>query len=328
MRAPDFWWRRPGPLSGLLAPAGWCYGLAVRLRFWAATPKKAPVPVVCVGNLIAGGAGKTPVALDLGRRLRARGTTIHFLARGYGGRLTGPLRVDHDAHDADQVGDEALLLARVAPTWIARDRAKGVDAAAQGAQAIVMDDGFQDPAVVKDLSFVVVDGAFGFGNGRVIPAGPLRESIARGLERADALVVIGADAWGVAAHADVRSSGLPILGAAVAPGPEASRLSGRTVVAFAGIGMPGKFFAMLEGCGCRVAASHAFPDHHPYALHDIARLKSEAEGKKATLVTTEKDFVRLPRDARDGVVAVPIALKWSDGAALDVMVRRILDNRD
>jgi tetraacyldisaccharide 4'-kinase len=291
------------------------------------TPKKSPVPVICVGNLVAGGAGKTPVALSLGGRLRGRGMTVHFLARGYGGRAAGPLRVDPDSHAASEVGDEALLLARIAPTWIARDRTGAIAAAAKGAQAIVMDDGFQDPAVDKDFSIVVVDGAFGFGNACVIPAGPLREPIARGLARADALAVIGADAWGVAAHPDVRSSGLPILAAAVEPGPGASRLRGRPVVAFAGIGVPGKFFTLLENCGCRVVGTHAFPDHHPYAAAEIASLKSEAAGKTATLVTTEKDFVRLPHSLREGIRAVPIALKWSDEAALDVMLRPVLDNR-
>ena len=198
MRAPDFWRRGGGPLGAVLTPLGWGYGLATRLRLAMANPFKASVPVLCVGNLIAGGAGKTPVTLSLGRRLMDQGRKVHFLSRGYGGRRAGPLRVDPDHHGAREVGDEALLLARCAPAWVARDRPGGCRAAiAGGARAIIMDDGFQNPYLAKDVSLLVVDGAYGFGNGRVMPAGPLREPVEAGLARADALVLIGADGAGV-----------------------------------------------------------------------------------------------------------------------------------
>ena len=323
MRAPDFW-RRPGVASVLLAPAGWLFSLATRLRLWAATPWRAPVRVICVGNLVAGGAGKTPAALSIGTRLIKRGTRVHFLGRGYGGSVARPLRVDPEAHDATTVGDEALLLARVAPTWIARDRVAGVRAAADGADVVIMDDGFQDPAVAKDLSVMVVDGGYGFGNRRVVPAGPLREPVEAGLCRADALILIGADETGVATDAAVRARGIPILKAAVTPGREAARLKGKPVVAFAGIGRPEKFFATLETLGCRVAAPHAFTDHHPFTDGEIERLKAEAREKNARLVTTEKDAVRLPAASRDGIDVLTISLAWSDEAALDGLIEPLL----
>lgn len=323
MRAPDFW-RRPGVASALLAPAGWLFGFATRLRLQMTTPWRAPVRVLCVGNLVAGGAGKTPVAINLGARLAKHGAKVHFLGRGYGGAATGPLRVDSKAHDAATVGDEALLLARVAPTWIARDRVAGVRAAADGADVVVMDDGFQDPVVAKDLSVLVVDGGYGFGNRRVIPAGPLREPVEAALARAQALAVVGADKAGIVDDAAVRAQGIPILRAAVTPGPEAARLKGQRVVAFAGIGRPEKFFTTLEALGCRVAAARAFADHHPFSDGDIQRLKAEGRDRDARLVTTEKDAVRLPAASRDGVEVLTIALAWSDEAALDALLEPLL----
>lgn len=323
MRAPDFW-RRPGVASALLAPAGWFFGLATRLRLQMTTPWRAPVRVLCIGNLVAGGAGKTPVAISLGARLAERGAKVHFLGRGYGGAATGPLRVDPKAHDAATVGDEALLLARVAPTWIARDRVAGVRTAAGGADIVVMDDGFQDPTVAKDLSVLVVDGGYGFGNRRVIPAGPLREPVEAGLARAQALVVVGADKAGIVDDAAVRAQGIPILRAAVVPGPESARLKGHAVVAFAGIGRPEKFFATLEAVGCRLAAAHAFADHHPFSDGDIRRLKAEARERDARLVTTEKDAVRLPAASRDGIEILTIALAWSEETALDALLEPLL----
>ena len=321
MRAPDFWRRKGGPLGAFLAPLGWGYGLATRLRLAMANPFKASVPILCVGNLVAGGAGKTPVALSLGRRLMDQGRKVHFLSRGYGGFKAGPLRVDPDSHRAVDVGDEALLLAAAAPTWISRDRALGARAAADGADVIIMDDGFQNTSVVKDMSLLVVDGGFGFGNGHMIPAGPLREPVAPALGRAGALVVIGEDEAGIANRLDVLASGLPVLKAGVEPGPEAEGLKGNSVVAFAGIGSPEKFFDTLGIIGCDVVAVHAFPDHGPYSAGDIRRLKTEAEEKGATLVTTEKDLQRLPESERDGIRVLTITLQWADEASLDAVLR-------
>ncbi|MBM3584031.1 MAG: tetraacyldisaccharide 4'-kinase [Alphaproteobacteria bacterium] len=315
MRAPDFW-RHDGAAVRLLAPAAALYAGAGRLRWALTRPWRAPVPVVCVGNVVAGGAGKTPVALALARRLAARGRAVHVLGRGYGGCQRGPLRVDPGRHDARAVGDEALLLARAAPAWIARDRRAGVAAAAAaGAALVILDDGFQDPAVVKDLSLLVIDGGYRFGNGRVIPAGPLREPVARALARADALVVIDGDGT-PAGFAGA------VLRASIEPAADLDDLAGAPVFAFAGIGRPEKFFAMLRRLGVTLDATRAFPDHHVYTVDQIMTLVEDAARLGARPVTTEKDWVRLPEDARVMVTPVPVTLRWHDEAALDHLLAR------
>ncbi len=324
MRAPDFWQKDNGTLARVLTPAGWCYGLGGRLRRALARPVKAAVPVLCVGNFVAGGAGKTPVALSLGKRLIGRGRRVHYLSRGYGGRVAGPFRVDPGAHDAAEVGDEALLLAAAAPAWISRDRAAGIHAAAEGADIIIMDDGFQNPSVAKDLSLLVVDGRYGFGNGRVIPAGPLRETVASAVGRANAIIVIGADEAHVMSHPALWKTPLPFLKAAVKPGPEADGLAGKAIVAFAGIGNPEKFFQTLREIGCEVKATHAYSDHHPYTEAEIQRLKTEADKEGAQLVTTEKDAMRLSDSALTGVVVLTISLEWADESSLDDLLRPLL----
>jgi len=324
VRAPDFWdGQHRGLLPRLLAPLGWAYGAATRARLSAAAPWRAPVPVLCVGNLVAGGAGKTPVVLDLGARLMERGLAVHFLSRGYGGRQRGPVRVDPSRHDARAVGDEALLLAARAPTWVARGRADGAQAAvAAGAEVIIMDDGFQNPSVTKDICLLVADGAYGFGNGRVIPAGPLREPVDSGLARTDGLVLIGKDEVGVAARAaQGPRPAMPVLRARIAPGPEAAALAGKPVFAFAGIGRPAKFFATLAEIGCSVVARRAFSDHYPYEAADIEHILRDARAADAVPVTTAKDAVRLPLAMRAGIEVLTITVKWDDEAALD----RILD---
>ena len=332
VRAPEFW-RRRGILGSALAPAGWCYGLCARVLFAATRPVRAAVPVLCVGNLVIGGAGKTPVALSVGRRLIEHGRKVHFLSRGYGGRVAGPLRVDPQNHTAADVGDEALLLAARAPAWVSRDRIAGVrvaGAAAEGApdgpEVILMDDGFQNPSVAKDLSLLVVDGEYGFGNGRVIPAGPLRETVPSALSRADVIVLIGEDIAGIENQPAVRESRLPVLKAHARPGPEAESLKGQPVVAFAGIANPEKFFQTLEEAGCEIKASHAFPDHHPFGEEDIQRLKSEAADLNAKLATTEKDAMRLSPAALSGIVVLTIYLEWADEAALDAVLGPLFGN--
>lgn len=323
MRAPDFW-RRPGVASALLAPAGWLFGFATRLRLQMTTPWRAPVRVLCVGNLVAGGAGKTPVALAVGARLKARGVAVQFLSRGYGGREPGPIPVEPARHSAREVGDEALLLARLAPTWVARDRAAGARAAeATGAQAIVMDDGLQNPHLAKTLALVVVDGGFGFGNARVMPAGPLREPLGRGLARADALVVLGRDERGAVAAALAAAPGpLPVLAARLVPEAAARALAGRRAVAFAGIARPEKFFQSLEEAGVALVARRGFPDHHPYHADELARLRAEAERARALLVTTTKDAVRLGPEAGRGIAVFPVAAVFEEEAALDSLLER------
>jgi tetraacyldisaccharide 4'-kinase len=315
---PEFWARR-GLLSTVLEPAAWIYGRAVVARRRWTTPWRAPVPVVCVGNLVVGGAGKTPVTLSLAHHLRQRGRRVHIVSRGYGGRSRGPLAVDPARHTAADVGDEPLLLAEIAPCWVARERVAGAKAAiAAGADLLLLDDGFQNPTLAKDLSLVVIDGGYGLGNGRVMPAGPLREPLEHGLARADAFVLMGDDTAGVAA----LPSGQPLLRARLVP-ENSGELAGRTVVAFAGIGRPAKFFATLEAAGARLAARHAFPDHHRYADAELARLRAEAEHTGAMLVTTAKDRVRLAPGVQAHVHVLSVTLAWDDVKALEDVLNRV-----
>jgi tetraacyldisaccharide 4'-kinase len=317
MRAPGFW-QNDGVLPALLAPAALCFAGGGWLRRRAVTPKSVAAPVICIGNLVVGGAGKTPVAIAVAERLIARGKTVHFLSRGYGGHAKGPVRVDPLLHTAADVGDEPLLLARIAPAWVSRDRAAGAAAAvAAGAAVIVMDDGFQNPGLEKDLSLLVADGGYGFGNGRVIPAGPLREPLAAGLARADAVALIGTDQRGVA---EILPPSLPLLRAALAP--LAATLAGRRVYAFAGIARPEKFFATLQSMGCILAGQRVFPDHHPYAEAEVAALIEEAQHADAVPVTTEKDAVRLAPSLRAGIETLPVAIRWRDEAAVDRLMSR------
>lgn len=320
MRTPDFWYRPPGPLAWALSPLGMVYGLATRSRFASASPQRVGVPVVCVGNLVAGGAGKTPVGLAIADALQGRGIAVHALTRGHGGREAGPLRVDPARHTAADVGDEPLLLAARLPCWVSRDRVAGARMAeAAGAQAIVMDDGFQNPSLAKDLSLVVADGAVGFGNGFMIPSGPLREPVSDGLARADALVVVGKDRAGLAALAN----SLPVLHARLEPVAEARDLSGRRVLAFAGIGRPEKFFTTLEELGAHVVERVAFPDHHPFGTEEVTALLDRAAALGAQPVTTEKDALRLPTDLRGAVRIVRVSVVWEEPLALHRLLDRL-----
>jgi tetraacyldisaccharide 4'-kinase len=320
---PEFW-ERGGPLPTLLAPLGWAYGAVGRLRRAAATPWRAPVPVLCVGNLVVGGAGKTPVAMDLAERLLSRGERPHLLSRGYGGTLVGPIQADPARHGDREVGDEALLLARVAPTWIARDRAAGAKAAiSAGATVLVLDDGFQNASLVQDLKLLVIDGLYRFGNGHVLPAGPLREPAASGLARADAVVIMG--------EGESRIEGLagrlPVLRAHLVLRTGAPALRGARIVAFAGIGRPQKFFAFLDGLGASVLARHAFADHQPYGAGDLEPILAEAARIGSRVLTTEKDWVRIAREFQGRIAPVPVTVRWDDTAMLESLVDKRLAPR-
>lgn len=317
MRAPEFW-RHNGLLPALLSPASaiWRYRAASRIR--RVVPEKMSVPIVCIGNAVAGGAGKTPVAMSVADSLLRQGAKPHFLSRGYGGTTTGPTLVDLAHHTAGDVGDEPLLLARYAPTWIARDRISGAQSAiSAGAEIIVLDDGFQNPSLHKDISILVVDGGYGFGNRHVMPAGPLREDLGEAINRADAVAIIGTDH-----HRIEQSLGptKPVLAARFVPCIEDDDLSGKAVIAFAGIGRPEKFFETLAGMGCNLVATRAFADHHPYTSDEVMRLIEEAAAAGAIAVTTEKDAVRLPSEAREVVRTLGVTLEWRDQHALDTLV--------
>jgi tetraacyldisaccharide 4'-kinase len=324
MREPAFWWRSPSWMSGALAPFGFLYG-TVSGRRMLREGKRAAVPVICVGNYSLGGAGKTPTVMALVELLRRAGETPVVLSRGYGGRLAGPVRVDAAKHAAADVGDEPLLLARAAPVIVSRDRVPGADAArAAGASVIVMDDGFQNPSLRKDLSLIVIDGSRGLGNGQVFPAGPLRAPLATQVGRTDLLLVSGEGAAADAVAAQVKGEGGLVLKARIVADPGAvAGLRGSRVLAFAGIGDPQRFFATLRASGIDVAATRSFADHHPFKADEIAQLIEEARKASLTLVTTEKDLVRLRGLDTDpaSIVPFPITLAFEDEARLSEFVR-------
>ena len=315
MRAPEFWSRRSA-VPTLLAPLAGLYAASGALRRSLVRPWRAPVPVICVGALTVGGAGKTPTAIAVAQRLIALGRNPHILTRGYKGRLRGPIRVDVEAHSARDVGDEPLLLAAVAPTWVARDRVAGAKAAvAADADCLVLDDGFQNPSLIKDISIVVVDGAEGVGNGRRLPAGPLRETLASGFGRAQAVVIIGRDRTGISARVP-RSAA--VLRARLAPdAADAAALRGRRVLAFAGLGRPDKFFDTLGEAGARVVKRNAFPDHHPYTTGEAEAMLAEALRLDAIPVTTAKDAVRLAPEQRARLRVLRVALACDRPEELD-----------
>ena len=320
MRAPDFW-RTDNGIARLLEPVGLVYGAITARRIANTVPFKAAVPVICVGNLTAGGTGKTPVAASLAALLREWGHTPAVLLRGYGGSITGPLKVDAHSHGAEEVGDEALLHARTSPTWVAARRAlAAVPAIKDGADVLIMDDGHQHPSLAKDLSLVVVDGRNGFGNGRIIPAGPLREAIRPGLARADAVVFMGDDHHNLLPYLEER---LPILRARLAPGAEGYALRGQRVVAFAGIGDPDKFLETLIGLGAQVVAFHPFGDHYGYATADIQPILDEAYAVDALPVTTAKDAARLDPDQRQQVNVLTVTAVWENEPARDALLEKI-----
>jgi tetraacyldisaccharide 4'-kinase len=324
MRAPSFWWRQPGPAAAVLAPVAAAYG-AIAARRMRQAGRDVGVPVVCIGNLTLGGAGKTPTALAVGRMLMAAGARPFFLTRGYGGRLRGPLQVDAARHTAREVGDEPILLARLAPTVVARDRVAGAAAArAGGADVVVMDDGFHNPSLAKHCAILVVDGRRAIGNARVFPAGPLRAPLAAQLDLAHALIVIG-EAGGAAAVA-AEGEGLPVFHAALAPDAAAvAALAGRPVLAFAGIGDPEKFFATLDAAGIAAPVRRGFGDHHRYTAAEASALVGEAERRSLTLLTTEKDAARLAGAAEAAALAarartLPVSLVLAEEARFRAFV--------
>jgi tetraacyldisaccharide 4'-kinase len=318
MREPAFWWRAPAAVAGLLAPLAALYG-AVAARRLSQRGRSVGRPVICIGNPTVGGAGKTPTALAVGRMLAAAGERPVFLTRGYGGALAGPVEVDLAAHRACDVGDEPLLLAHAGRTIVARDRVAGARMAPPNS-VIVMDDGFQNFQLAKDVSFVVVDAETGFGNGRLIPAGPLREPVGQGLARADAVVLLGAGAL------RLPSFGGPIMRAELHP-TAPDRFAGRSVFAMAGIGRPDKFFHTLQAMGASVVGTRAFPDHHRYTLFEIEAVKQIAANAGALLVTTEKDYVRIDPNLRDGILCVPVHAVFADDPNLGILLDRLAEAR-
>jgi tetraacyldisaccharide 4'-kinase len=316
MRAPAFWWREQASgLARALSPLGAIYG-SVTARRMSRAGARADVPVLCIGNFVAGGAGKTPAAIACAQLLAASGERPMFLSRGYGGALSSatPLPVDLAHHDAAMVGDEPLLLARVAPAFICTDRVAGAKAAAlAGASIVVMDDGLQNPALAKDLSLAVVDGASGVGNGLCVPAGPLRAPLDGQLRAVDAVLIVGPGLGGERVAAQARAGGLPVFTGHLEPAADVVEwLRGNAVFAFAGIGRPEKFFDTLSGCGARIVGRRAFADHHAYRRGDLDAVSEAARASGAEfIVTTEKDACRMPVDAA-AFTTLPVTLVFDE----------------
>jgi tetraacyldisaccharide 4'-kinase len=294
MREPAFWYRPPSLISLLLTPLGALYGMIVARRLQR-EGLDAGIPVFCVGNYHVGGAGKTPAVLALTKLLRDHGEKPVVLSRGYGGSLRGPVEVDPERHIAADVGDEPLMLARTVPVMVARDRIDGVALAkSQGASVILMDDGFQNPAIAKDLSVIVIDSDRGLGNGRVLPAGPLRAPLPPQLDRTDALIVIGEGTAAAAVAAAIAAQDKPVLSAHLrADDASVAALRGKRVLAFAGIGDPGRFFSMLRTSGIEIVRERVFADHHSFSQAEIETLIADAKRDALILVTTDKDLARL-----------------------------------
>jgi tetraacyldisaccharide 4'-kinase len=326
MREPAFWWK-PGA-GWLLSPLGAIYGAAAALRLQAGG-RRAGLPVICFGNLTAGGGGKTPAALAAVRLLLAAHERPFFLSRGYGGRLAGPVLVNPSVHGVADVGDEPLLLARLAPTVVAHDRVAGAQAARfGGAGVIVMDDGFQNPSLKKDLTILVIDGRRGVGNGRIIPAGPLRAPLESQIARAHALLIVGPGEAGEALAEIGRRRGLALFHGRIEPDRQTlAALGRRRILAFAGIAHPEKFFSTLAEANVAVAEQQGFADHHCYTPAEAQALLARAQAQNLVLLTTEKDQVRLAGDplldalaARTG--ALPVRLVIAEESAFSAMVLR------
>jgi len=328
MREPAFWWQLGS--GAALSPLAGIYGAVAALRMQS-TGRSAGVPVICLGNPTVGGAGKTPAALTVGRLLLAAHERPFFLSRGYGGRLIGPVRVDPVVHSAAAVGDEPLLLARLAPTIVARDRLAGAEAARRGgASVIVMDDGFQNPVLAKDLAILLVDGRRGIGNSRVIPAGPLRAPLETQMAHAHAIVVVGPSEGAKTVAESARRHGLAIFHGCLEPDPATvAAIGGRSVLAFAGIGDPEKFFATLAEAGVTIAERASFADHHRYTAAEVHALIARADAANLMLLTTEKDLARLSGDPHAGALAaranaLPVRLLVQEANAFRDMVLKVV----
>jgi tetraacyldisaccharide 4'-kinase len=326
MREPGFWWRQPGLRSALLAPVAAVYGAIAASRM-AREGARAGVPVLCVGNFTLGGSGKTPAVMAIAKMLQEAGERVFSLSRGYGGSIAGPKQVDAHADHASEVGDEALLLARVAPTIVSRDRVAGAEAArAAGASVVLMDDGLQNPSLAKDFTLAVIDGRRGTGNGKVFPAGPLRAPLDAQWARSDALLVVGeiVGAKDVIAAAKARQKSV-LHARFVLDSTAVKALAGKKVLAFAGIGDPEKFFATVAAAGIAAPRRVGFADHHRFTAEEAASLVMQAEHDGLELLTTEKDHARMAGDPALTALAqrarvLPVTLEFNEADELRALL--------
>ncbi len=330
MRTPKFWYgNKPAgsDSAAWLAPLGELYAFAGRLRNHFSKPSRTVIPVICIGNLTAGGTGKTPITLAIAKRLKEMGESPVVLSKGYDGSHAGPIKVNPELNTASDVGDEPLLLSRHVATVIAKDRVKGAAFAQRnGASVILMDDGFQNPTLEKDLSILVIDAVAGFGNGKVIPAGPLREKVSDGLKRADIILLMHGEED---VHPDVTAAlknlTLPVFHASIQPSGNEDAARQR-VLAFSGIGRPEKFFATVESCGYKVVATESFPDHHAFTEKDLDTLARNAKAQSASLITTEKDIMRLTHVQRRQIKVLKVQAKIDDMTALIDRLNRTIQS--
>lgn len=311
MQAPKFWHNtKPSLLSYLLWPVAFLYQKLYQRRLNTIKPTRGNMPVLCIGNVTAGGAGKTPVCIELAKHLMAKGKKVVFLSRGYKGKLTGPIQVNTAKHSYRDVGDEPLLLAGTAPTVISKKRDKGLALAAYlGADIVIMDDGMQNPTVYKDRSLLVIDGKVGTGNGCTLPAGPLREPLAHALSRVQGVIIMGDDSRNLMESILQIAPHMPVTHAHLEANCN-GLYEREKVVAFAGIGRPSKFFETVETLGYDVVHQLPYADHHPYSPSDIDHLRQLAEKHNARLITTAKDKTRLPPAMHDEIHVVDIQVKW------------------
>jgi tetraacyldisaccharide 4'-kinase len=317
MKAPTFWYKQPGLTANLLAPLSLLWRLGGTVRRVMASPYRGQKPIICIGNIVAGGAGKTPAALAIAHALQQNGQVPVFVTLGYGGRLSGPLQVDPGLHTARDVGDEALLLACTAPVFIGRDRVAAIRQAEKHGSHIILDDGLQNPNVRPDIAFLVIDGGTALGNGYLIPAGPLRETLKEAMKRITAIILIGE-------NIEQKLAGrarCPILRASWQPNLPDDFPRTQKFFAFAGIANPAKFYATCKTAGLTLTGTEDFPDHHFFTGREIARLRKKAKEQNARLLTTEKDWVRLPDDIRTQVTAFPVKLTFEE----ENVIKRLLN---
>ena len=318
MKTPSFW-HADGFIPKLLEPLAQLYKFLSFLERSLGSKTKIDIPVLCIGNIVSGGAGKTPIALSIGQKLNVK-HNISFLTRGYGGIEAGPIKVNPDAHSSYEVGDEALILSEVGSTWVSRNRTAGAIAAKNaGFEIVIMDDGFQHTSLVKTLSFVIIDGPYGFGNGRLIPAGPLREPIYSGLKRADVIVLVGEVNHSLI---ELLPNNKPLLRASLVPNEMGIQLSNSNVIGFAGIGRPTKFRETLEKMDLNIIDFVPFPDHYRFRESEIRELYEKATEVDAILVTTVKDMKRVPKSVAHLCQPIGITVVWED----DSEIQQLLDS--